>query len=109
MSEAVLPASTLVPALVRMVNGAGGFAAVIHKGSEWGGALLILHRTGQDIVAYEKLPSLDGAPLWRSAARGEAAVADFAARQQRFDPDLWVLELDIADPARFVPGLPASD
>ena len=104
-----MPASTLVPALVRMVSGAGGFATVIARGSEWGGALLILHRFGQSVVAYEKMPSLDGAPVWRQGAVGEATVADFAARQQRFDPDLWVLELDIADLARFVPGLPASD
>ena len=104
-----MPASSLVPALVRMVNGAGGFATVIARGSEWGGALLLLHRFGRDIVAYEKMPSLDGTPLWRTAASGEEKVAEFAARQQRFDPDLWILELDIADPARFVPGLPASD
>ncbi len=103
-----LPASTLVPALLRMVNSAGGFATVIRRGNAWGSALIILHRRADGVAAFEKMPSLDGAPVWRCAAEGEAAVADYAAKQQRFDPDIWIIELDIADPARFVPGLPAA-
>ena len=109
MAEPALPASTLVPALVRMVNGAGGFATVVMKGSDYGSALLLLHRDGERLTAYEKMPSLNDAPVWRAAAAGEEAVAAFIARQRRFDPDLWVLELDIADAARFVPGLPGRD
>jgi hypothetical protein len=104
--EPPLPASTLVPALLRMVTSAGGFATVIRRGNAWGSALIIVHRTGEHVEAFEKMPALDGAPHWRSAASGEQAVADFAAKQHRFDPDIWIIELDIADPARFVPGLP---
>jgi hypothetical protein len=81
---------------------------VLEKGSEHGGALLILHRCGEQLTAYEKMPALTDAPVWRAAAAGEEAVAAFVARQRRFDPELWVLELDIADAARFVPGLPAA-
>jgi hypothetical protein len=29
-------------------------------------------------------------------------MADFLARRARFDEDSWVLELDIADPERFI-------
>jgi hypothetical protein len=106
--EPPLPASTLVPALARQVAAAGGFATLLRRGSEWGGALLLVHRSGALVTAYEKLPTLSGAPLWRAAAEGESAVDAFVAAQQKFDPDLWVLELDIADPARFVPGFPAA-
>ena len=105
LPEHRLPASTEVPALIRQVQGAGGFATVLNKGSTWGSALLLVHRHGAFVGAYEKLPSLSGAPEWRLAAEGEDSVTAFVARQQRFDPDLWVLELDIADPERFVPGL----
>lgn len=101
-----LPSSTMVPALLRLVNSAGGFATVIHKGSEWGSALLLLHRHGAEIRAYERLPALSEGPIWRQAASGEEETRVFVERQRRFDPDLWVLELDIADPARFVPGIP---
>lgn len=108
LPEHALPASTLVPALVRQVQGAGGFATVLRKGSEWGAALLIVHRVGATVAAYEKVPMLDGRPSWRAAAEGPEAVQTFIDRQVRFDPDLWVLELDIADIQRFVPGIAAA-
>jgi hypothetical protein len=104
----VLPASTLVPALVRQVQGAGGFATVLRKGSQWGAALLLVHRTGSGVVAYEKVPTLDGTADWRRAAEGSEPVEGLIDRQVRFDPDLWVLELDIADIQRFVPGIAAG-
>lgn len=106
MAEPALPASVAVDAIRRQVTAAGGFATLLATGSPWGGALLLVHRHGGDVVAYEKLPTLSGAPLWRAAARGESAVDAFVASQQKFDPDIWVLELDIAEPARFVPGFP---
>jgi hypothetical protein len=108
VSEPPLPASTLAPALIRQVQAAGGFATILHKGSPWGGALLLLHRRPGQVRAYEKLPILSGKDNWRLAAEGESAVEAFAASQRRYDPDLWVLELDIADPARFIPGFPPA-
>jgi hypothetical protein len=37
---------------------------------------------------------------------GESAssteIADFLAKRTRFDDDLWAIELDIADPERFI-------
>lgn len=100
------PASLLVPAIVRQVQAAGGFATVLAKGSQQGSALLLVTRDGGQVTAYEKVPNLSGSPDWRAAARGDSEVADFTQRQRRFDTDLWVLELDIVKPARFVPGLP---
>lgn len=108
LPEHVLPASALVPALVRQVQGAGGFATVLRKGSEWGAALVLVHRHGAKVAAYEKVPMLDGSPSWRRAADGSEAVDTFIHRQARFDPDLWVLELDIAALERFVPGIAIS-
>ncbi len=108
LPEHRLPASTLVPALARQVQAAGGFATVLRKGSEWGASLVLVHRAGSFVGAYEKVPTLSGEPSWRLAAEGEAAVSAMVEKQGRFDPDLWVLELDIADAARFVPGLAAS-
>ncbi len=108
LPEHALPASTLVPALVRQVQGAGGFATVLRKGSQWGAALLLVHRQGVEVAAYEKVPTPDGQPSWRCAAEGAEAVQSVIDRQVRFDPDLWVLELDIADIQRFVPGIATS-
>ncbi len=106
MAEPQPPASLLVPAIQRQVQAEGGFATVLAKGSAFGSALLIVTRERGQVRAFEKVPSLSGKPDWRMAAEGEAEVEALVGRQRRFDPDLWVLELDIADPARFVPGLP---
>lgn len=106
MAEPALPASIELDSIRRRVGAAGGFATLLATGSDRGSAMLIVHRRGDHVTAYEKLPTLSGAPLWRPAAEGESAVNAFVAAQRRFDPDLWVIELDIDDPARFVPGFP---
>ena len=106
MSEPQPPASLLVPAIVRQVQAEGGFATVLAKGSNYGSALVVVTRDGEKVTVFEKVPNLSGTPDWRVAAQGESEVSAFVERQRRFDADLWVLELDIAKPARFVPGLP---
>ncbi len=103
------PASLVIPALIRQVSAAGGFATVLAKGSSFGSALLLVHRWQGEVRAFERLPSLDGQPAWRLAADGEEAVARFLDRQRRFDPDLWVIELDVAELQRFVPDISTSD
>lgn len=110
-AERQLPASILVPALIRQVNGAGGFATILGRGGPFGSALILVHRRAEapQVIAYERLPALDEHTVWHAAATGEEAVESFVRRQRRFDPDLWVVELDIADPARFVPGFPPVD
>lgn len=108
MTEPQPPSSLLVPAIVRQVQAAGGFATVLAKGSEFGSALLVVTRAGNRVSAFEKVPNLSGSPDWRVAAQGDSDVSLFIERQRRFDRDLWVLELDVALPERFVPGLPAS-
>lgn len=102
------PASLLVPAIVRQVQAAGGFATVLAKGSDYGSALLVVTRTTGKTTAFEKVPNLSGKPDWRVAAEGDSQAAAFIERQRRFDTDLWVIELDIAQPERFVPGLPPA-
>lgn len=108
MTEPQPPASLLVPAIVRQVQAAGGFATVLAKGSDFGSALLVVTRAGSTVSAFEKVPNLSSLPDWRLAAQGDSEVSQFIERQRRFDSDLWVLELDIALPERFVPGLPSS-
>lgn len=43
---------------------------------------------------------------WTIAATAEKGdeqvVEDYLERQQRYDPDLWIVELDTANPERFV-------
>lgn len=111
MTDAPAPPALLATALMRQVQAAGGFAAFLARGSDTASGLLIVHRRpgSPSVTAHERLPSAAGGTRWRQAASGEGPVADFIARQRRFDPDLWVIELDIADPQRFIPGFDPGD
>ena len=104
-----LPASFLVDGILRAVSAAGGFATVLRKGHAQGAAmLLVVERRGGEPLAFERVPDRGGGASWRQAAEGRAAVARFCERQAGFDPDLWIIELDVPDPARFVDGLPPA-
>lgn len=104
--EPRLASSVLVGALVRRAEAEGGFAAVIAKGDSTAGAiLLILTERGAKTAVYERALDADGAYAWQTStldgSGAGAEVPDFVARRRRFDPDLWVLELDIPSIERF--------
>jgi hypothetical protein len=109
-----LATSVLVSALRRKAEGEGGFAAVLAKGDETAGALLvILTEKGAGPRVYERLLQPDGRYVWGpSTAQVPEKVAEvpaFIARRRRFDPDLWVLELDIPSTERFAAEMVSLD
>ena len=61
---------------------------------------------GRHAACLERVLSPDGAYRWQAAGPGESAgsaeIADFLRKRARFDEDLWAIELDIADPERFI-------
>ena len=63
-------------------------------------------------AALERVATLDGTYVWQRAGPVESAssleISDFLARRARFDEDSWVIELDIADPERFIAETTAS-
>jgi len=67
--------------------------------------MLVSHR-GVHVACLERVLNLDGSYRWERAGPAESAgsteIADFLARRARFDEDLWAIELDIADPERFI-------
>jgi hypothetical protein len=106
MIEPRLATSVLVSALIRKAEADGGFAAVMARGDETAGTILLfLVERGGKPVLYERLLQPDGRYVWGpSTAQGPenpAEVPGFIARRRRFDPDLWVLELDIPSAERF--------
>lgn len=95
----------LVSALVRRVNAAGGFAAVVHKGDAQAGAIMVecVDRGARHLL-LERATGLDGSDGWRIVdvpLDDEPAYAERIDKRRRFDADLWVVELDIADAERF--------
>jgi hypothetical protein len=95
----------LVAALTRKAQAAGGFAAVLAKGDATAGAVLvILAERGQKRAVLERLLQPDGRYLWQDigqSAQDEAQLGALVERRRKYDPDLWVLELDIPAAERF--------
>jgi hypothetical protein len=100
--SARLATSVLVSALLKKAEGEGGFGAVLAKGDATAGSvLLILLERGADPLFYERLLRPDGSYAWAAAPSPPTDVPALIARRRRFDPDLWVLELDIPVRERF--------
>jgi len=86
---------------------------VIRKGDEERGSLLLLVTSrGRHVACLERILDLDGKYRWQPAGPGDSAssadVAAFVERRARFDDDLWAVELDIAEPERFIAETTAS-
>ena len=93
--------------LLRRVAADGGFATVMRKGDEERGSLILLVTSrGVHVAVLERVLDLDGSYHWERSGPAESAssaeIADFLARRARFDEDSWAIELDIADPERFI-------
>ncbi|HET7317123.1 MAG TPA: DUF1491 family protein [Sphingomicrobium sp.] len=107
MSSARLSASVEATGLVRRAQAAGDFAAILHKGDAARGAILIVVRSrGGYVTCLERTLVPDGRYLWSSGgpadSDSEEKLAEFCAKRLRFDEDLWLIELDIAHPERFI-------
>ena len=79
----------------------------MRKGDPERGSLLILVTSrGENIAVLERVLSLDGDYKWQPTkapeSPGSEDMVNFLARRARFDEDLWAIELDIADPERFI-------
>ena len=99
--------------ILRNVAAAGGFATVLRKGDEdRGSLLLIVTSRGRHFACLERILNLDGSYRWQPAGPGDSAgsteVVAFVDRRARFDEDLWAIELDIAEPERFIAETTAS-
>jgi hypothetical protein len=94
-----LPTRLLVSALLRRVNDAGGFAVVRARGDETAGAVLAIT---DDVLLERGLDSRGESALIESVPKSGESVDDYWARRRRSDPDLWVIELDIAQAKRLI-------
>ena len=71
-----------------------------------GSLLLLVNSRGRHVACLERVLSVAGAYSWQQVGPPESAgsmeIADFLAKRARFDEDLWAIELDIAEPERFI-------
>jgi hypothetical protein len=93
--------------IVRRAEIEGDFATVLRRGDpERGALLLVVSSRGRHVAFLERVLSLAGKYHWQRVGPGESAdsekVAEFLANRARFDEDIWAIELDIAEPERFI-------
>jgi hypothetical protein len=94
-----LAAGMLVSALIRRVEEVGGNGVVLSKGDATAGAILIqLAERGVSGDLLERRLNQEGAYCWSPTGPANPEErGDYLARRRRSDPDLWVIELDVAN------------
>ena len=95
-----LPTGVLVSAMLRQVNDAGGFGTVLAKGDAQAGGVLVVAVAGGESRLLERGIGPDGRAGLIDSTPADDLAGYWRRRRQR-DPDLWVIELDIAGAERF--------
>jgi hypothetical protein len=101
-----LTSDLLVGALRRRVQAEGGIATVLHRGESLSGTIVVqIVDRGENIGFFERITGLDGTvqltPCGPQGAVQQSEIYQYIERRTRVDPDIWVVELDIADGQRF--------
>jgi len=110
--EPRLASSVLAAALIRRAEAEGGFGMVLAKGDPTAGAVaVILMERGERRFLLERLLQPDGRYGWEETGGtdGASGIDERLARRRKFDPDLWIVELDVASAERFADEMNASD
>jgi hypothetical protein len=102
-----------ISAIKRLTEAEGDFATVLRKGDRISGAILLIGQIrGRDPVLFDRHASLDGVSEWQPISReieeNEAEVTAYWQKRASRDPDLWVIELDVASQERLSGLLAAS-
>jgi hypothetical protein len=102
-----LPAQLEASSLVRRAEIAGGFGMVIARGDpDRGSIVLLIADRGEHVGCLERQLSASGRYAWESvgppAGAAPAEVADWSQKRRRFDPDIWLIELDVPRSERFI-------
>lgn len=95
-------------ALIRRVEVAGSFAAVVFKGDADRGDVIVKSVAGRDQArGYVTARSIEGERIFedlrcRSIESTETAIDAYVERVRRYDPDLWVIEIEDRDLRHFL-------
>lgn len=99
-----LTSETWVSALLRRVQGEGGFGAVVRRGNAQAGAIFLIIRSRDGTVrlltpAPQSMNETSDRRFVERAVSGEDEVSTMLQSEQRFDSDLWIVECEgLANP-----------
>ncbi len=107
-----LTSSFFVSQMIRRVNGSGGFAAILKKGADEAGAIHIAARARNGSLRFYR-PAMQmsydeettGGRLFQldPAIADDLALSVFIEKEQRFDTDFWVVELETTSESAELP------
>ena len=97
-----LTSQLLVGALIRRAQQQGGSAMVLNKGEGISGTILVqVVERGRNVGLFERLTALNGTveltPCGPQESVQDAEISQYIERRLRVDPDIWVIELDVAE------------
>lgn len=94
----LLSTDVWVGALIRRAELEGAFATVVRKGDARAGQVILKAYDTSTRTArlYTEAVGQDGEPLWIQpvVSDRESELDDYLERQRRYDPDLWVVEIE---------------
>jgi hypothetical protein len=96
-----------VKALLRRSTVAGAMATVVKRGENSAGVVLVkVNHLDQKFDVYAQARSAEGELIWiRGAGKASGPEADIDAyieRSRKFDPDLWVVEVEDREGRHFL-------
>jgi hypothetical protein len=95
-----------VKAIIRRAEIAGAHAFLVRRGQQEAGALLLkLSRLDGSFTVLNQARRGDGELVWTRPlgdSADESTVNAYLEKQLRFDPDLWILEIEDSQGRAFV-------
>jgi len=101
MTEARVKAGIWVRMALRLADQAGQGGAVLRRGDPDSGGVLVVLRGRDGLSVLSQVRAADGEAGWMRGTGqtpvDQAAADAYVTRQVRYDPDLWVIEIDAPD------------
>lgn len=101
-----LKAGIFVRALIRRVQVAGASAFVVRSGAEEAGSIILkVARLDGTALVLNQARNAKGKLVWAQALGGwtpEARAGEWCDKQVKFDPDVWIVEIEDREGRAFV-------
>lgn len=96
-----------VKAYVRRCQTGGAAAFVVRRGNREAGVVLLkINRLNSQFMVLARSRDLDGGAIWRQATGvepvEEEAAELYLEKQLKFDPDIWVIEVEDREGRHFL-------